>query len=44
VSGIVLQESNGSITATGGSLELIVPWDISDWTCEPVTYLVKKRS
>lgn len=44
VSGIVLQESNGSITGTGGSLELIVPWDISDWTCEPVTYLVKKRS
>ena len=44
VSGIVLQESNGSITGTGGSLELIVPWDISEWTCEPVTYLVKKRS
>lgn len=44
VSGIVLQESNGSFTGTGGSLELIVPWDISNWTCEPVTYLVKKRS
>ena len=42
VSSIVLDESEGSICGTGGVLELMVPWDISDWHCEPATYVVKR--
>ena len=42
VSSIVLDESEGSICGTGGALELMVPWDISDWHCEPATYVVKR--
>lgn len=43
VSSIVLDESAGLCRGKGGILELAIPWDITDWHCEPVTYVVRRN-
>ena len=42
VSGIILDESGTSIKGLNRTLEMFIPWDISEWRCEPATYVVKR--
>jgi hypothetical protein len=43
VSDIDLKRNNGHPMATGGKLELLVPWDPDEWDFEPTAYVAEKR-
>ena len=44
VSGIKLTNRDQSPKATGGALELLLPWDISEWELTPKAFAVTRRA